>query len=221
MLSIKVSEEIKEKCPEFRGAAVEAWVTNTSYNADLWKEIDAFTEELQGSSDVDDCKEQYAIAATRQAYRRCGKDPSRYRPSAEALRRRLLRGMKLYQIDTLVDIINLVSLRTGFSIGGFDADKIEGDTLVLGIGKADEPYEGIGRGVLNIEGLPVYRDTIGGIGTPTSDHERTKMDIGTIHLLAIINGYSGAQGLKEAADLTLDLLKKYAGLKDGKVVYFE
>ena len=221
MLSIKVSEEIKEKCPEFRGAAVEAWVTNTSYNADLWKEIDAFTEELQGSSDVDDCKEQYAIAATRQAYRRCGKDPSRYRPSAEALRRRLLRGMKLYQIDTLVDIINLVSLRTGFSIGGFDADKIEGDTLVLGIGKADEPYEGIGRGVLNIEGLPVYRDTIGGIGTPTSDHERTKMDIGTIHLLVIINGYSGAQGLKEAADLTLDLLKKYAGLKDGKVVYFE
>ena len=221
MLSIKVSEEIKEKCPEFRGAAVEAWVANTSYNADLWKEIDAFTEELQGSSDVDDCKEQYAIAATRQAYRRCGKDPSRYRPSAEALRRRLLRGMKLYQIDTLVDIINLVSLRTGFSIGGFDADKIEGDTLVLGIGKADEPYEGIGRGVLNIEGLPVYRDTIGGIGTPTSDHERTKMDIGTNHLLAIINGYSGAQGLQEAADLTLDLLKKYAGLKDGKVVYFE
>ena len=170
---------------------------------------------------LNDSKEQYAIAATRQAYRRCGKDPSRYRPSAEALRRRLLRGMKLYQIDTLVDIINLVSLRTGFSIGGFDADKIEGDALVLGIGKADEPYEGIGRGVLNIEGLPVYRDAIGGIGTPTSDHERTKMDIGTIHLLAIINGYSGAQGLQEAADLTLDLLKKYAGLKEGKVVFFE
>ena len=220
MLKITVSEEIREKCPEFRGAAVEAWVTNTPYDAGLWQEIDAFTEVLQNSSDVDDCKEQYAIAATRTAYRRCGKDPSRYRPSAEALRRRLLRGLKLYQIDTLVDIINLVSLRTGFSIGGFDADKIQGDSLILGIGKEGEPYEGIGRGILNIDGLPVYRDAIGGIGTPTSDHERTKMDLGTTHLLAIINGYSGEQGLHEAAEMTLDLLQKYAGLKDRNICYF-
>ena len=87
-----------------------------------------------------------------------------------------MRGIPLYQIDTLVDLINLVSLRTGHSIGGFDTDKIQGTHLELGIGKAGEPFEGIGRGVLNIEGLPVYRDSFGGIGTPTSDHERTKMD---------------------------------------------
>ena len=70
-----------------------------------------------------------------------------------------MRGIPLYQIDTLVDLINLVSLRTGHSIGGFDADKIQGTHLELGIGKAGEPFEGIGRGVLNIEGLPVYRDS--------------------------------------------------------------
>lgn len=221
MLKIEVSEEIKNKCPEFKGAAVEAWVTNTPYNEDLWQEIDEFTCSLQASSDVDDCKEQYAIAATRQAYRRCGKDPSRYRPSAEALRRRLLKGMKLYQIDTLVDIINLVSLRSGFSIGGFDADKIQGDSLVLGIGREGEPYEGIGRGLLNIDGLPVYRDSAGGIGTPTSDHERTKMDLGTVHLLAIINGFSGERGLQEAAELTIDLLKRFASMTKAEVKYFE
>lgn len=79
----------------------------------------------------------------------------------------------------------------GYSIGGFDADKIVGDALVLGIGKAGEPYEGIGRGELNIEGMPVYRDAVGGIGTPTSDNERTKLELGTTHLLTIINGYSG------------------------------
>ena len=221
MLKIEVSEDIKNKCPEFRGVAVEAWVTNTPYCETLWQEIDKFTNDLQASSDVDDCKEQFAIAATRQAYRRCGKDPSRYRPSAEALRRRLLRGMKLYQIDTLVDIINLVSLRSGFSIGGFDADKIKGDSLVLGIGREGEPYEGIGRGVLNIDGLPVYRDAVGGIGTPTSDHERTKMDLGTVHLLAIINGYSGERGLQEAAELTIDLLKRFASMTKADVKYFE
>ena len=220
-MNISVSNELKSRCPEFKGAAVEAWVTNTPYNEGLWQEINSFTEELRAESDVDACKEQYAIAATRIAYRRCGKDPSRYRPSAEALRRRLLRGMQLYQIDTLVDIINLVSLRSGFSIGGFDADKIQGKQLVLGIGREGEPYEGIGRGVLNIDGLPVYRDAIGGIGTPTSDHERTKMDLGTIHLLAIINGYSGEQGLKEAAEFTLDLLRKYASMTEGNVTYFD
>ena len=220
-MNISVSEELKKRCPEFKGAAVEAWVTNTPYSEGLWREIDLFTEELRAESDVDACKEQFAIAATRTAYRRCGKDPSRYRPSAEALRRRLLRGMQLYQIDTLVDIINLVSLRSGFSIGGFDADKIQGDQLVLGIGREGEPYEGIGRGILNIEGLPVYRDAIGGIGTPTSDHERTKMDLGTVHLLAIINGYSGEQGLQEAAEFTLDLLRKYASMTEGSVTFFD
>ena len=221
MLIIQVSDELKSKCPEFKGIAIEAWVNNTAYSKELWQEIDAFTQRLRAESNVDDCKEQYAIAATRTAYRRCGKDPSRYRPSAEALRRRLLRGLELYQIDTLVDIINLVSLQTGYSIGGFDADKIAGNELVLGIGREGEPYEGIGRGVLNIDGLPVYRDNIGGIGTPTSDNERTKIDLSTQHLLVIINGYSGARGLQEAADLTLDLLKRYASLGKSKVTNFE
>ena len=96
------------------------------YSEGLWQEIDAFTQTLRASETADSIKQQPAIAATREAYRRLGKDPSRYRPSAEALRRRLLRGLELYKIDTLVDLINLVSLRTGYSIGGFDADKIQG-----------------------------------------------------------------------------------------------
>lgn len=220
MYNITVSEEIRLACPIFRGAAVYAEVTNTAFCKGLWEEIDAFTQELTSTTQPDDIKLQSAIAATREAYKRCGKDPSRYRPSAEALRRRLMRGLALYQIDTLVDLINLVSLRTGYSIGGFDADKIQGTHLELGIGRADEPFEGIGRGVLNIEGLPVYRDLIGGIGTPTSDNERTKMDIETRHILAIINGYSGSDGLEEAAEMTQDLLRKYAASNGGSIHYF-
>ena len=170
MFEIKVSQELKNACPFFAGAAVYAAVKNTAFCEGLWKEINAFTEDLTTTTQMEDIKRQPVIAATREAYKRCGKDPGRYRPSAEALRRRLMRGIPLYQIDTLVDLINLVSLRTGHSIGGFDADKIQGNRLELGIGKAEEPFEGIGRGVLNIEGLPVYRDSLGGIGTPTSDH---------------------------------------------------
>lgn len=221
MHHITVSEELKAHCPRFKGAAVYAEVTNSPHSEGLWQEIDEFTAELRARETADSIKQQPAIAATREAYRSLGKDPSRYRPSAEALRRRLLRGLELYRIDTLVDLVNLVSLRTGYSIGGFDADKIQGRDLCLGVGRADEPFEGIGRGTLNIEGLPVYRDAAGGIGTPTSDHERTKMGTGTRHILAIINGYSGAEGLREAAEMTLQLLRKYAGATDGEIAYFE
>lgn len=220
MFHITVSEEIKNRCPEYRGAAVYAEVNNTPFSEGLWQEIDAFTTELRATETTESIKQQPVIAATREAYKRCGKDPSRYRPSAEALRRRLMRGLELYRIDTLVDLINLVSLRTGHSIGGFDADKIQGEQLELGIGKADEPFEGIGRGPLNIEGLPVYRDALGGIGTPTSDHERTKMDVQTRHILAIINGYNGEEGLQEAAEMTQDLLRKYAGATEVSIHYY-
>ena len=211
MYNITVSEEIKRACPAFKGAAVYAEVTNTAFCKELWDEIDAFTHELTTTTQPDDIKLQPAIAATREAYKRCGKDPSRYRPSSEALRRRLMRGLELYRIDTLVDLINLVSLRTGYSIGGFDAGKIQGNDLELGIG----------RGVLNIEGLPVYRDRAGGIGTPTSDNERTKMDLGTRRILAVVNGYSGSDGLAEAAGMIQKLLRKYAASDGGTVLYFE
>lgn len=213
-------QEIKKACPAFAGAAVYAAVTNTVYSEGLWKEIDAFTKELTMTTQMEDIKHHPVIAATREAYKRCGKDPGRYRPSAEALRRRLMRGVPLYQIDTLVDLINLVSLRTGYSIGGFDADKIQGNTLELGIGKAEEPFEGIGRGVLNIEGLPVYRDAIGGIGTPTSDDERTKMGMETAHILAIVNGYSGKEGLPEAVEMIQSLLRAYTDSDGGQTYFF-
>ena len=151
------------------------------------------------------------IEATRRVYRACGKDPSRYRPAAEALIRRQLKGKDLYQIDTLVDLVNLSSIRYGYSIGGFDADKFQGDTLTLGVGREGEPYEGIGRGMINIAGLPVYRDAVGGVGTPTSDNERTKISLSTTHLVVLINGYDGDESQVVAnAQYIQELVRKYA-----------
>ena len=220
LLTLTVSDELHRAWPGFYGAAVFATVTNTPYNADLWRQIDEYTALYRAKYTTESLKDMPAIQATRQAYKQCGKDPSRYRPSSEALCRRLLRGIPLYQIDTLVDLINLASIYSGHSIGGFDRDKIQGDTLTLGIGRAGEPYEGIGRGPLNIEGMPVYRDALGGIGTPTSDHERTKLTLGTTRLLAIMNGYSGREGLAENMDYLVGLLQDYAAATDLHIVYF-
>ncbi len=215
-MKVIVSNEIERVCPGFVGACVEADVVNTPYCEGLWEEIRALGEQYKATLTTESLKEMSGIAATRRVYKACGKDPSRYRPASEQLIRRMLQGKELYQIDTLVDLINLASIRFGYSIGGFDASKFVGDTLTLGIGRAGEPYEGIGRGMLNIEGLPVYRDALGGVGTPTSDNERTKITIDTRHLVVLINGYDGnEEQVRANAEFILDLVRRYCQTQEG------
>lgn len=220
-MKIIVSNEIESVCPSFVGAAVEAQVVNSEFCQPLWDEIHALEEKFRKELTTESLKELPSIAATRSVYKACGKDPSRYRPASEQLIRRMLQGKKLYQIDTLVDLVNLASIAYGYSIGGFDADKFVGDTLTLGVGREGEPYEGIGRGVINIAGLPVYRDTEGGVGTPTSDHERTKMTLTTTHLVVLINGYDGNEERVLAnAHFIQDLLRKYCQSDGGTVTLY-
>ena len=189
--------------------ALSCDVCNSEPDERLWQEIADEEKAVRETVKLEQINKWLPIQATRQAYKRLGKDPNRYRPSSEALRRRILRELPLYKVDTLVDLINLVSIRSGYSIGGFDADKIAGGSLVLGVGREGEIYHGIGRGELNIAGLPVYRDAVGGVGTPTSDEERTKIGLDTTHLLMIINGYSGLEGLEAAGKYAVGLLSKY------------
>ena len=217
-MKVIVSNEIESVCPSFIGAAVEAQVVNSDYCQPLWDEIHALEDKFRKELTTESLKQLPGIAATRRVYKACGKDPSRYRPASEQLIRRMLQGKELYQIDTLVDLVNLASIAFGYSIGGFDADKFVGDTLTLGIGREGEPYEGIGRGIINIAGLPVYRDAEGGVGTPTSDNERTKMTLGTTHLVVLINGYDGNESrVLDNAHFIQDLLRKYC-LSDGGTV---
>jgi len=216
-----VSDEIAEVCPEFVGACLEAYVVNSPYSEPLWKEIHELEEQLRQQLTTESVKELPSIAATRAIYKKCGKDPSRYRPASEQLIRRMLQGKELYQIDTLVDLINLASIAYGYSIGGFDADKFMGNTLTLGIGREGEPYEGIGRGMLNIAGLPVYRDAQGGVGTPTSDNERTKITMQTTHLVVLINGYDGnEQRVVDNACYIQQLLRQYAQSDGGTITVY-
>lgn len=221
-MNIVVSSEIQTVCPEFIGACVEAKVSNSLYCQPLWDEIDAMGNKYRSILTTESLKQLSGIAATRRVYRACGKDPSRYRPASEALIRRQLTNKSLYQIDTLVDLTNLASIAYGYSIGGFDADKFDGDTLTLGIGRAGEPYEGISRGMINIEGLPVYRDATGGVGTPTSDNERTKITLETTHLVVLINGYDGNEAnVKANAEYIQELLRKYCNSDGGTYFLYQ
>lgn len=146
------------------------------------------------------------IAATRQAYRRLGKDPSRYRPSAEALLRRCLQGKELYLVNNLVDIGNLLSIRTGISVGIYDRSRIEGQ-VTLRVGAAGETYAGLGKGDLNLEGLPLLCDEAGPFGSPTSDSDRTKVLTGEVDFLMVLYGFAPDGATAEHRALANGLLK--------------
>lgn len=220
MLSITRSTEFSLRVPAFVGAFIEVGVINSPTTPKLWREIEDCCRDLRMRYTPDSLKSQSAIAATRAAYKACGKDPSRYRPAGEQLARRVLQGKELYSVDTLVDLGNLVSLVGGYPTGLLDADKVAGD-VQLGIGRLNEPYEAIGRGMLNIEGLPVYRDAKGAIASPTSDSTRTMLSPDTTRLLFIINGYDGRrESIQSSVDHALRLLHRYADAKGERVVWF-
>ena len=221
MIQIEIDSQFQKTCPDFKGVGIFADVINTEYNTELWNIIYQTVSRILSLYTLENIKLNAAIQATRVAYKRCGKDPNRYRPSAEALIRRILQKKDLPQINTLVDLINLLSIYSGYSIGGFDLHKIIGKKLKLGIGRKNESYEGISRGILNIEGIPVYRDYYGGIGTPTSDHERTKIDIQTKRLLILINGYdNNIQKLHETVSYAQKLLLQFASASRISTIYY-
>lgn len=208
-------DTIRAAAPGYELMAVEAAVVNCPTPDALWREIEEEAAGLRAGLLMERIRHRPAIAATREAYKALGKEPNRYRPSAEALCRRMVKGLELYRSTALVDLINLLSVRSGHSIGGFDADSVAGDTITLSAGREGEPYEAIGRGVMNIAGLPVWRDAVGGIGTPTSDNERTKLSAGTRRLLMTVNIYGPSEcGDSDFEALVRRLLTDYASASD-------
>ena len=209
---IIIEPVIAEAAPRYTMIYMEADVINGPTPDELDSALNALCESMAQVMKPEDINKRRAIAATRAAYKTLGKDPSRYRPSQEQLARRAVKGLGLYHVDALVDAGNLVSLTCGSSLGIFDRDKIEGETLTLGVGREGEPYTGIGRGPLNIAGMPVLRDAAGGIGTPTSDNERTKVSADTRHVSVVINVYDPEDmPLVEIEHLMRDALTRYCG----------
>ncbi len=210
MINIHIDERILAACPETRIGLISATVVNRPTNDALWAEIEAAASDIAQRYELLEINQRPAIAATRHLYKALGKDPSRYRVSSEALCRRIIRGLGIYRLTTLIDVVNLVSIKSGYAISGLDRDRIEGDLLTMGVGTASDVYHGIGRGILNIEGMPVYRDAAGPIATPTSDEERTKFTEQTVKAQININAFGPEMPVDEAVDWMADLLIKYA-----------
>ncbi len=125
------------------------------------------------------------IGMVRTMYRQCGIDPTKTRPSSEALLRRLRRGDPLPRINTLVDVCNACSVQTLLPYGLYDLDRIIG-AVELRLGQQGEAYPGIRKGMVHVEGRPALFDTDGPFGNPTSDSARTMVTFKTCCVLLVV-----------------------------------
>ena len=208
MIEINIDPTIAEAAPGMVLGCVRAAVRTEPGSEALWTEMQGAASEA--AADPAEPAARRPIAATRELYRRLGKDPSRYRGSPEALLRRVRAGKELYRIHNVVDVINLVSLRTLLPIGLYDAAKLR-PPVTLRRGGAGEAYDGIGKERLNLEALPVLADAGGPFGSPTSDSRRTSVTDDTREVVAVVFGVTGRGELEEALEMLAALLRTHCG----------
>ena len=206
---ITIDAELQKKCPAVALACVTSEVEAGETRADLSEELRACEEKILNLPEPKALLESPPILSTRAAYKALGKDPARYRGSAEALLRRVIAGKGLPRINAVVDVINLVSVQSRLPIGLYDQAHIEGN-IVFRAGRAGETYKGIGKYDLNLEGLPLFADTVGPHGSPTSDSERTMVTPATKEVLVILISFGGVQSLGKWPETMGALLGKHA-----------
>jgi len=153
--------------------------------------MDEACERKRHEFTVESLAEDTEIRAVRAMFREWGMDPSKYRPSSEALLRRVVQGKGLYRVSNVVDIANLGSVETGWPYGCYDRSRIRAP-IVFRHGSAGESYEGIGKKMWHLEGRPVLADPNGPFGSPISDSTRSMVTEATGDILVVIYAPKGA-----------------------------
>jgi DNA/RNA-binding domain of Phe-tRNA-synthetase-like protein len=152
------------------------------------------------------------IDAVRTMYKRVGIDPTKRRPSSEALLRRIVKGESLPRINSCVDVCNWCSLEFQLPYGLYDADCIEGD-VTLRIGRDGESYPGIRKDDVHVGGRITLADQLGPFGNPTSDSARTMVTVDTKRVLLVVFApvEVSAARLARVLDVTAERMASYTG----------
>ncbi|HEV2388890.1 MAG TPA: phenylalanine--tRNA ligase beta subunit-related protein [Candidatus Acidoferrales bacterium] len=169
----------------------------------LAEELASIAGRLARQSRVEQVAELEPVRAVRAMFRLWGVDPSKYRPSSEALLRRVAQGKGLYHVLNIVDIANLGSIETGWPYGCYDRDAIE-PPVSLRLGGREEKYEGIGRRIWHLDGRPVAADAAGPFGSPISDSTRTMITEAAQSVAVFL--YAPATAGEAALELALERL---------------
>lgn len=214
-ITISVSNELTSLCEEASLGVLQyrAQVSNSApFLTALFDErIGAIAERYS----IEDVAKNAHIAATRAAYKKLGKDPHAYRNAAEAMLRRIVKGKGLYHINNVVDINNLISVSSGYSIGSYDLGMLRGDIELRRAGD-NTYYEGIGKASVNIAYMPTLYDAEGPFGNPTSDSRRASIQEGTHDILSVVYSFDGPEEITVLLNEFASLLRRYCGTDEVK-----
>jgi len=186
----------------------------TSASAKLAEEMDAACEQLRRERSLEQVAEMPSVRAVRAMFRAWGVDPVRYRPSSEALLRRVVQGKGLYRVSNVVDLNNLGSIETAWPYGTYDRATLA-PPVALRLGLTGEKYEGIGKQTWHLAGRPVLVDGQGPFGSPISDSMRTRITEATAAVLTVVfaPASSAAGALDQALERHARRLERYAGAR--------
>lgn len=213
---VSISAELKERFPELQ--ALVCHVDGVKVERERG-ELESFkvevVEEIKRTYNLETVKDVSIFRAYRDFFWRIGIDPTKNRPAAEALIRRVLAGKPLPKINTLVDAYNLASIKSGISIGAFDAERVCGD-LVLRLARKSEEFTGIGmEKPMVLDGNEVVvSDSEKLIAIyPYRDADDTKLTETTRNVILLICGAPGIdeEALKRAAQITVEYITKFCG----------
>jgi len=208
MININIDKKLSDKV-NVHIASIEAKVKTKESDKKLLELINKKCKDLKETVEFDEVIKLKNILSSRNAYKKLGKDPSRYRLSSESLVKRIIKGNDLYYVNNIVDINNLMSLHTCYSVGTYDLDKVKG-SITFTVGEENERYEGIGRGSINLENLPVFEDEEGKFGSTTSDSVKAMITHNTTHILMNIITFEEDDNLENYLEYAKKLLIKFA-----------
>lgn len=208
MVNITIDPQLKKVWQQAALGCVQCRVVVQPSSRQLLEAIDVVCRRLMDSMSIEQIKTREHIAQTRACCKALGKDVKRYRNSAEAMNRRILQGKGLYRINNVVEVNNLISVKTGYSLGTYDLAHINGEVRWTVTGEGVH-YQGIGKDAVNIEFLPVLCDDEGFFGNPNSDNVRAMITENSKRILMCIYGFGGVSDLEQVLQDAVRTLTKY------------
>ena len=219
-MRICISRSILDTLPNFEIVALKMDVTASETTSDIKELINTYQNKIKEEySSLEEVLNIPLIKNARDGYKKLGKDPSRYRLACESLLRRIVKGNDLYIINNLVDIGNILSIDFKRSTAVLDLDKIKGD-ITIRKGLSSDIYEGIGRGIINVENIPVYEDSVSPFGSTTSDTMRTSVSLETKRMLLFIVCFDSDNHDYEI-DKAINYYKQFANAQNIELIKVE
>lgn len=209
-----IDQDLLNVYPEIRLGLLRFKTNVESSNENFWEYMDTkVIPEVKKEIEGKQWSEISGVKGSRLAYKTFGRNPGRYRVSSEALLRRVRRGDELYHINSVVDVNNLLSIKSGLSVGSYDLDKIKG-TIQLKKAIQGEGYEGIGKKYLDMENMLVLADEQGAFGSSMSDSTRAMVTDSTKDVLVVIYCFENNIQLETLLEEGKKVFEKFAIVED-------